>query len=391
MQDMRANAPRGWAQRLKQLLPEWHMELRSSDRTLQLRIGTGTQIMALSFAALAASFVGLSTAAVVSDADAADREARAQMARMAAQVEALKADSAALKGQVLTTAERIEARQKFLDALLTGKATGPELAGLVPPAGRARLTGAAAQEAGVLAPFADLEAQQLALVDRAAATAETRLKDAQALLRRLGLDQSRFLAQSSSRTGLGGPFVPAAGNLAGTEAQGADPRFAELYINWQRVSQLEEAMAAIPTFLPAANFTFTSGYGFRYDPFSGRGAMHAGIDMAGAHGEPIRASARGRVVRAERFGAYGLCVDIVHGHGILTRYALMSSLNVKVGDRVKAGDRIGGMGSTGRSTGTHLHFEVRVDGEPVNPRPFLEASSYVLAMRDNRPGPSSAR
>ncbi|MFQ3595020.1 MAG: M23 family metallopeptidase, partial [Sphingomonadaceae bacterium] len=293
--------------------------------------------MALSFAALAASFVGLSAASMLSDADAAEREARAQMARMAAQVEALKADSVALKGQVRTTAERIEARQKFLDALLTGKASGLELAGLVPPAGRARLSGTAAQEAGVLAPFAELEAQQLALVDKAAATAETRLRDAQALLRRLGLDQSRFLAQSSARTGLGGPFVPASDKLAGGEAQGADPRFAELYVSWQRVSQLEEAIAAIPTFAPASNATYTSGYGFRYDPFSGRGAMHAGIDMAGAHGEPIRASAKGRVVRAERFGAYGLCVDVDHGHGILTRYAHLSRIDVKVGDRVNAG------------------------------------------------------
>lgn len=381
MRDERAIAPGEWVAWVKRRLPDWHVELRTHDRLLQLRIGTGAQIMTLSFTALAAAFVGLGAIGSMSEEAREEELARAQMNRMTAQVEALKADTARLKGQVLTTAERIEARQRFLDALLTGKARGAELAELVPPAGRARLTGVAAQEAGVLAPFAELEAQQFALLEKASATAQTRLRDAQAILRRLGLDQSRFVQQSSGRTGLGGPFVPSGAGLAGGTAQGADPRFAELYMNWQRVSQLEAAMAALPVFAPAANTSFTSGFGFRYDPFSGRGAMHAGIDLAGAHGEPIRASAAGRVVRAERNGAYGLAVDIDHGHGILTRYAHLSRIDVRVGDQVRMGQRIGAMGSTGRSTGTHLHFEVRIDDRPVNPRPFLESARYVLAMQ----------
>lgn len=385
MNDERALAPGEWVAWLKRRAPEWHVELRTHDRQVQLRIGTGTQIMAASITALAAAFVGLGALDMASDDQREEELARAQMARMTAQVEALKADTAQLKGHVLTTAERIEARQRFLDALLTGKATGRELAALVPPAGRARLTGLAAQEAGVLAPFAEVEAQQYALLEKASATAQTRLRDAQAVLRRLGLDQSRFVQQSSHLTGLGGPFVPVAGAFTEGQAQGADPRFAELYMNWQRVSQLEAAMAAIPVFAPAAGMNFTSGYGFRYDPFSGRGAMHAGIDLAGSHGEPIRASAAGRVVRAERFGAYGLAVDIDHGHGIMTRYAHLSRIDVKVGDRVSMGQRIGGMGSTGRSTGTHLHFEVRIDDRPVNPRPFLDSARYVLAMRPDAP------
>jgi murein DD-endopeptidase MepM/ murein hydrolase activator NlpD len=372
-------------------LPDWHVELRSETRAVSVRIGQGTQIMGLSMAILVAGFVGLGATT------AADREAREdavtsrEMARMAAQVEALKVDSAALKGQVLTTAERIEARQRFLDALLAGKARGPELVGLLPPAGRARLSGQAAEVAGVLAPFAALEAKQLALVDKASATAETRLRDADTILRRLGLNQSRFIAQSSPRMALGGPFVPARGETAasGTGTPGPDPRFAELYVNWQRVAQLEEAMAAIPAFMPVENATATSGYGFRYDPFSGRGAMHAGIDLAGRHGETVRASAAGRVVRAERFGAYGLAVDVDHGHGIMTRYAHLSRIDVAPGDQVSVGERIGGMGSTGRSTGTHLHFEIRIDGQAVNPRPYLDASAYVLAMRD-RAGPEVA-
>jgi murein DD-endopeptidase MepM/ murein hydrolase activator NlpD len=370
-------------------LPEWHLELRSATRTIQFKVGTGMQIMGLALSVLVAGFVGLGATSAVERESREERATAREMARMAAQVEALKADRAALKGQVLTAAERIEARQRFLDALLSGRARGPELAGLLPPAGRARLSGQAAEVAGVLAPFRELEARQLELVNKASATAETRLRDADAFLRRLGLHQGRFLAQSSPLGGLGGPFVPAAGTLSGAGGEGPDPRFAELYVNWQRLAQLEAAMAAIPVFRPVDNSIFTSGYGFRYDPFSGRGAMHAGIDLAGRHGEPVRASAEGRVVRAERFGAYGLAVDIDHGHGILTRYAHLSRIDVAVGDRVSVGERIGGMGSTGRSTGTHLHFEVRIDGQPVNPRPFLDAAGYVLAMRENRSGPDA--
>jgi murein DD-endopeptidase MepM/ murein hydrolase activator NlpD len=96
------------------------------------------------------------------------------------------------------------------------------------------------------------------------------------------------------------------------------------------------------------------------------------------------ASAAGRVVRAERFGAYGMTIDIDHGRGLMTRYAHLSRINVAIGDRVEMGERIGAMGSTGRSTGTHLHYEIRVDGQPVNPRPFVESANYILAMQRSR-------
>jgi murein DD-endopeptidase MepM/ murein hydrolase activator NlpD len=335
-----------------------------------------------------AGWMTVSTVTGQNAEQAAEQKAQAELARMAAQVQALKADTAALKGTVATTAERIEARQQFLDALLTGRAKGNELAGLLPRTTR-RVSADVAANAGVLAPFAALEQKQLALVDKAAATAETRLKDAEALIGRLGLNPGRFMAQSFARTsgsftrtGLGGPYIPAADGAAG-----ADPKFAELFVNWQRVEQLEDAMSSLPSFVPAKSYTLTSSYGVRYDPFHGRAAQHAGLDMAGAHGEPIYAAAAGRVVRAERHGAYGNMVDIDHGRGILTRYAHLSSIAVSVGDKVEMGERIAAMGSTGRSTGTHLHYEVRIDGQPVNPRPFIESSRYLLAYQQDRMGP----
>jgi murein DD-endopeptidase MepM/ murein hydrolase activator NlpD len=363
-----------------------HGQEPGSSRSI--RIGTHAQLMGLGTAAMIAGWMTVSAVTGQNAEQAADQKAQAELARMNAQVQALKADTAALKGTVATTAERIEARQQFLDALLTGRAKGSELAGLLPRTTR-RVSAEAAANAGVLAPFAALEQKQLALVDKAAATAETRIKDAEALIGRLGLNPGRFVAQSFARrtggftrTGLGGPFIPASDGAAG-----ADPRFAELFVNWQRVEQLEDAMASLPSFVPARSYTLTSSYGFRYDPFHGRGAQHAGLDMAGAHGEPIYAAATGRVVRAERYGAYGNTVDIDHGRGIMTRYAHLSSISVSVGDRVAMGERIAAMGSTGRSTGTHLHYEVRIDGQPVNPRPFIDSSRFLLAYQQDRMGP----
>jgi murein DD-endopeptidase MepM/ murein hydrolase activator NlpD len=372
-------------------LPERRILIESDGGQRLVRIGTREQLMGLASAAMIAGWLTVSSLNGAEAERDAERRTEMELARMAAQVQALRADTAALKGNVATTAERIEARQQFLDALLTGRSRGAELAGLLPRKGaRAAVSAEAAASAGVLAPFAALEEKQLALVDRAAATAETRLRDAEALIGRLGLSPSRFVAQSTpglaalGRLGLGGPFIPA----TNADAAGTDPRFAELFVNWQRVEQMEVAMEALPAFVPARNYTLTSGYGFRYDPFSGAGAQHFGIDLAGAHGEPIYAAAAGRVVRAERFGGYGLAVDIDHGRGILTRYGHLSRIDVRMGQKVRMGQTIGGMGSTGRSTGTHLHYEVRIDGRPVNPRPFIDSSRYLLAFHDSKVGPT---
>jgi murein DD-endopeptidase MepM/ murein hydrolase activator NlpD len=111
--------------------------------------------------------------------------------------------------------------------------------------------------------------------------------------------------------------------------------------------------------------------------------MHRGVDLAGPVGEDIYAAADGVVVAAGyHSGGYGRFIEIDHGAGIVTRYGHLSRIGVRKGDAVKRGEDIGGMGSTGRSTGSHLHYEVLIDGDQVNPMPFLEASDYVLAVQD---------
>ncbi len=190
-------------------------------------------------------------------------------------------------------------------------------------------------------------------------------------VRRLGLEPSRLHHQ-----GVGGPFE------AVETVRAADPSFKALFNSWTRLDQLEQGTVAIPSTEPVRGTRFTSGYGVRSDPFRGRAAMHAGIDLAGPVGTPIYATADAVVGRSEyNKGGYGNLVELEHGHGIQTRYGHLSKSLVSAGQRVKRGDMIALMGSTGRSTGSHLHYEVRIDGKAVNPIPFLQSTSYLQSVQ----------
>jgi murein DD-endopeptidase MepM/ murein hydrolase activator NlpD len=127
----------------------------------------------------------------------------------------------------------------------------------------------------------------------------------------------------------------------------------------------------LPTLPPIENINYTSNFGYRLDPFNGHQTFHEGVDFAAESGTPINAAASGKVIYAETHPAYGKAIDIDHGNGLVTRYAHSSELLVKEGDLVVRGQRIAKVGSTGRSTGPHLHFEVRLNGVPQNPGRFL--------------------
>ena len=146
----------------------------------------------------------------------------------------------------------------------------------------------------------------------------------------------------------------------------------------------------MPSDKPVKTADFTSGYGVRSDPFRGRAAMHAGIDLAGPIGTPIYATADGSISDAGyNSGGYGNLVKIDHGRGIETRYGHLSAILVRPGQRVTRGQMIGRMGSSGRSTGSHLHYEVRIDTRAVNPIPFMKSSDYLLAMQKKNFGTHS--
>ena len=219
------------------------------------------------------------------------------------------------------------------------------------------------------AALARIEARQLAFVERLTRYADTRATKAEAAIRKLGLNPATML-RDADRAAMGGPLEEFAGKL--------DPRFERLGLSLARMAALERGLDGIPQVAPANVAAVTSSYGYRRDPFTGAGAMHSGLDFKGPTGSPIYAAAKGRVSFVGRKSGYGKVVEIEHGNGLMTRYAHMSAFKARVGQAVEPGDTIGAIGSTGRSTGPHLHFEVRVNGRAVNPRPFLEAAPDVL-------------
>ena len=149
---------------------------------------------------------------------------------------------------------------------------------------------------------------------------------------------------------------------------------------------LQRGLQGMPQVIPAAGAHISSGFGYRSPiPSPATPAFHAGLDFKGPTGAPIYAAAKGKVTFVGRRPGYGNCVEIDHGNGLRTRYAHMSAFRTRVGQPVTAGQLIGAVGSTGRSTGPHLHFEVRLHGQPVNPRPFLEVAPNVLEKARNQP------
>jgi murein DD-endopeptidase MepM/ murein hydrolase activator NlpD len=152
----------------------------------------------------------------------------------------------------------------------------------------------------------------------------------------------------------------------------SDPEFRSLHDGWGRIKGASKKVdVSIPSINPVEVMRMTSQYGYRTDPFQGRRKNHKGLDIAGPIGTPIFATADGIVGRAQWVSGYGKYIEVEHGNAIQTRYGHLSAMNVVSGQRVKQGDIIGFMGSTGRSTGSHLHYEVRIAGEPVNPNSFL--------------------
>ncbi|MFD2237722.1 M23 family metallopeptidase [Aureimonas populi] len=181
------------------------------------------------------------------------------------------------------------------------------------------------------------------------------------------------LGKPAEEPGMGGPYIPAPGE---TFADDLDRLSATL----GQLRHLRSLAETTPVAAPIEGGVRSSGFGVRRDPFLNRRALHAGVDFAVASGTPVHAAAAGTVTRAGRAGAYGILVEIDHGNGHTTRYAHLSSIDVAVGDDVRPGQMLARSGSTGRSTGPHLHYEVRVEGEAVNPSPYLKAGRSLAGV-----------
>ena len=233
--------------------------------------------------------------------------------------------------------------------------------------------GAKAKAAGIEAALARLEISLNRVETRQSTTLNTLEENYDAKARRmrgvltdLGIDTG----SAPKPPAAGGPFVPA--KLA--EASAFERQLYRVHLARTQIDALARTLVVVPVRKPIpGEVDMTSGFGVRVDPFLHGAAMHTGIDLRGEEGEPVRATAAGTVTHAGWSGGYGKMVEIDHGNGLATRYAHLSAIEVRVGDKVRIGQTVGLLGSTGRSTGPHLHYETRVDGEAVDPQKFLRA------------------
>lgn len=233
------------------------------------------------------------------------------------------------------------------------------------------------------------QAQHLA-AEKMTRQADTQSQTLKAVLAqtKLPLDRLMALAQEQGspapeQAGIGGPFVASPPIL---ELVGSDHPLIKARDAHEHLAMVKNILNAMPSLIPPEDYYISSPYGSRIDPYRKRRAFHPGIDMAGWPGTKIMAAAPGVVVAAKFNGAYGRMVEIDHGYGIRTRYGHMRRLTVKKGERVARGQLIGEMGSTGRSTSTHLHYEIWFDGKTVNPYPFLQAADDVLQIQRQQGG-----
>jgi murein DD-endopeptidase MepM/ murein hydrolase activator NlpD len=299
-----------------------------------------------------------------------------------AKVESAEERVASYRGSIDEVTQDLERRQEMLESL------GDQYLGDLPEAGAqapsasadSREEEKAVKTISAMVPeaagLARLEMRQIRFAEKMTKVAQARTLQAEAAIRQFGLNPEVLARQA--RNAQGGLFEPFFGK---GKKDVRDPRFVNLAAALGRMDAMERALAAIPTAMPAASMMMSSDFGYRADPFTGAAAMHAGLDFKGPVGTPILAAAEGKVVLAGFNGGYGKSVEIRHANGLITRYAHLSGVHVRAGQMVERGVQIGRMGSTGRSTGSHLHFEVRLNGQAINPRKFLEANPDVLKVQ----------
>ncbi|HEY5084318.1 MAG TPA: M23 family metallopeptidase, partial [Rhizomicrobium sp.] len=199
------------------------------------------------------------------------------------------------------------------------------------------------------------------------------------VVKRTGINPTQF--EYKANEGVGGPEIPLDQvEVDGLNDRGFDTAYLEARAILNQLGGLSQEMRHIPLSLPvnSTDFDLSSGFGPRLDPFTGRYAFHSGMDFAGPWGTSVRATAAGTIIFAGNRGGYGNMVEIDHGMGLHTRYGHLSAITVRVGMRIEKGAAIGRVGSTGRSTGPHVHYEVWYDDVVRNPRNFIEAGRHVL-------------
>ncbi|MDB5430632.1 MAG: peptidase [Caulobacter sp.] len=347
-------------------------------------LSTGRQLAGAGLIAAAALWMGVCTAAMMVSAmslSANDQEVARTTAKYErwiadrqARLNSAVAQLNATNGSIDELAAGVEKRHAALALLMGDFKDVPGAAQAMEPM-KPRL----AVNESPLDRVRAIRMDQDRLIDVAETFSKSRAERLRIAIRLAGLSPEGISA--SAGNGLGGPLIEAKDPRALAAILDVDEDFAlRIHHAASDLSDMRTLGAAaqrLPLAHPTTVAAESSSFGVRFDPFTGRPAFHAGLDFPGAFSTPIYSTAPGIVSFTGVRSGYGNTIEIDHGGGFKTRYAHLQAIGVTVGQRVGVGQRIGAMGSTGRSTGPHLHYEVWADGRPQNPNRFLKAGDYV--------------
>ena len=225
----------------------------------------------------------------------------------------------------------------------------------------------------------DITDQQKELVDRVNTHTDDTITGLENVVASTGLNVDALLSQVEGYgNAQGGPFIPADDLLSADSAYELKVSVAMMDMRLDRWDALQKLVAHLPMATPLEHYEINSDFGYRRDPINGRSALHSGIDFGAPRNTPLYTTAPGVVSFAGWRGRYGRVVEIDHGFGIKTRYAHLNKISVKKGEEVGIGVEVGLLGSSGRTTGPHLHYEILFDGEPLDPMNFIKAGKNVL-------------
>ena len=367
---------------LEALFPERHIYIRSGGEMRGYVFSTTKQLLGATCVAAGALWMGVCTASMMVNALAVSSTDQ-QVIRQKAYYERLNADRqarlnsavaqlSATNGSLDDLASSVEKRHAALAILVSDFKGVPGAADALKVA-KPRLLAASPVER-----IQSTRMDQERLIDAAEGFAKSRAERLRLAMKMAGLDAGNFTNRGAS---LGGPLIEAKDPRALAAVLDVDEDFASRIQraanDMSDMRQLGAATKKLPLYRPTSNPALSSSYGVRFDPFTRRPAFHSGLDFPGAFYTPIMATAPGVVSFTGVRSGYGNTVEIDHGSGFKTRYAHLATIGVRVGQRVAIGNRIAAMGSTGRSTGPHLHYEVWVNGKAQNPNRFLKAGEYV--------------
>lgn len=367
-------------ERVVGFFPERHLYVRSGGSMRAYVLTTKKQLMIASAVAVASLWMGVCTAAMLvnamaltkSDQELAHTQARYErwIADRQARLNSAMAQLNQTNGSVADLASNVEKQHEALALLFTQYQGAPGAAQALAPA-KPHLVGTPAQR------LAAVQQDQERLIAAAETFAKSRAERLRLAFRLAGLDPHHYVAGSA---GLGGPLIEAKDPRALAAILDVDDDFAmrvqHAATDMSDARALSQAAQKLPLARPTDTAT-SSGFGVRVDPFTHQPAYHPGLDFSGAMMTPVHVTAPGVVSFTGVRSGYGNTIEVDHGNGFKTRYAHLSTISVKVGQRVALGQRIGGMGSTGRSTGPHLHYEVWVNGRAQNPSRYVRAGDEL--------------